>query len=276
VARNQPRGAFTAGRYDGGVNSVAVVTILSAFLASAVEFVEAATIVLAVGVTRQWRSALIGVAAAVVTLALLIAVFGSALALFVPIGTLRLVVGAFLLIYGLQWITKAILRAAGAKAKHDEAAIFAAEVAGLDREPPVAATGMDWISFTVAFKGVLLEGLEVAFIVVTFGASANLLGPAVLGATLAGLIVVAIAVIVHAPLARVPENAMKFVVGVMLTGFGTFWSGEGIGIHWPGDDLAIVLILAGYLALALAGVWLLRQQARRSGDPALAVGAPRP
>ena len=165
-----------------------------------------------------------------------------------PIGVLRLIVGAFLVIYGLQWLTKAVLRAAGAKGKHDETAIFAAEVAGLTDEPPVATSGMDWISFTVAFKGVLLEGLEVAFIVVTFGASANLLGPAVLGATLAGLLVVAIAVVVHRPLARVPENAMKFVVGVMLTGFGTFWSGEGVGIAWPGDDLAILLLLAGYLA----------------------------
>jgi len=257
------------------VNSVAVVTILSAFLASAVEFVEAVTIVLAVGVTRQWRSALIGVAAAVLTLAILIAVFGSALVLFVPIGSLRLVVGGFLLIYGLQWITKAVLRAGGAKAKHDEAAIFAAEVADLDREPPVPATGMDWISFTVALKGVLLEGLEVAFIVVTFGASANLLGPAVLGAALAGLLVVAIAVVVHGPLARVPENAMKFVVGIMLTGFGTFWSGEGIGVAWPGDDFAIVLILAGYLALALAGVWLVRALARRTAGPSLVTGVPR-
>ncbi|HEY7938087.1 MAG TPA: hypothetical protein VID26_13280 [Candidatus Limnocylindrales bacterium] len=259
------------------MSSVAFVTILSAFLASAVEFVEAVTIVLAVGVTRQWRSTLIGVAAAVVTLAILIAVFGSALILFVPIGVLRLVVGAFLVIYGLQWLTKAVLRAAGAKGKHDEAAIFAAEVAeltaGLTHEPPVATSGMDWISFTVAFKGVLLEGLEVAFIVVTFGASANLLGPAVLGAVLAGLLVVAIAVVVHRPLARVPENAMKFVVGVMLTGFGTFWSGEGVGIAWPGDDLAILLLLAGYLLLALLGVWIIRTLARRPSRPNVPAGA---
>ena len=258
------------------MSSITFVTIVSSFLASSVEFVEAVTIVLAVGVTRQWRSALIGVAAAVATLAALIAIFGSALVLFVPIGTLRLIVGAFLLIYGLQWITKAVLRAGGSKAKHDEAAIFAAEVAGLDQEPPVPASGMDWISFTVAFKGVLLEGLEVAFIVVTFGASANLLGPAVLGATLAGLLVVAIAVVVHGPLARVPENAMKFVVGVMLTGFGTFWSGEGVGIDWPGEDLAILALLAGYLGLALAGVWVVRALARRPSRPGVAAGTGSP
>jgi uncharacterized membrane protein len=254
------------------MHSVAVVTILSAFLASAVEFVEAVTIVLAVGVTRQWRSTLIGVGAAVLTLAALVIVFGTAIALFVPIGLLRLIVGGFLVIYGLQWLTKAVLRAGGAKAKHDEAAIFAAEVAELRGEPPVAASGMDWISFTVAFKGVLLEGLEVAFIVVTFGASADLLGPAALGAALAGVLVVAIALVVHRPLERVPENAMKFVVGVMLTGFGTFWSGEGVGIDWPGEDLAILVLLAGYLGLALAGVWIVRALARRPDRPRLASG----
>jgi uncharacterized membrane protein len=266
-------GAGWAARYDGAMHSVAVVTIVSSFLASAVEFVEAVTIVLAVGVTRQWRSTLIGVAAAVLALVVLVTVFGTALAVFVPISLLRLVVGGFLVIYGLQWLTKAVLRAAGAKAKHDEAAIYAAEVAELRAESPVASSGMDWISFTVAFKGVLLEGLEVAFIVVTFGASANLLGPAAVGAALAGVLVVAIAVVVHRPLARVPENAMKFAVGVMLTGFGTFWSGEGVGIAWPGEDLAILVLLAGYLGLALAGVWIVRAFARRAGRPSLAAGA---
>jgi uncharacterized membrane protein len=246
------------------MHSVAIVTIVSSFLASAVEFVEAVTIVLAVGVTRQWRSALIGVLAACLSLVLLVAIFGTALAVLVPIGVLRLVVGGFLVIYGLQWLTKAVLRAGGAKAKHDETALYAGHVAELVNEPPVATTGMDWISFTVAFKGVLLEGLEVAFIVVTFGASADLLGPAVLGATLAGILVVIVAVIVHRPLARVPENAMKFAVGVMLTGFGTFWSGEGVGIAWPGEDLAILALLAGYLLVALAGVWLVRASLERA------------
>jgi uncharacterized membrane protein len=255
------------------MHSLAIVTIVSSFLASAVEFVEAVTIVLAVGVTRQWRSTLIGVLAACLSLALLVAVFGTALAVLVPIGVLRLVVGGFLVIYGLQWLTKAVLRAGGAKAKHDETALYAGHVAELVGEPPVPATGMDWISFTVAFKGVLLEGLEVAFIVVTFGASADLLGPAVLGATLAGILVVIVAVIVHRPLARVPENAMKFVVGVMLTGFGTFWSGEGVGIAWPGEDLAILALLAGYLLVALAGVLLVRAGIERADRIA---AAPRP
>ena len=232
-----------------------LVAALPAFLASIVEFVEALTIVLAVGVTRQWRSTLIGVAAAVVVLVLLTAVFGSAIVLFVPIETLRLVVGGFLVIYGLQWLVKAILRAAGAKAKHDEASIYAAEVVAMREEPPVPSTGMDWISFTVAFKGVLLEGLEVAFIVVTFGASAGQLGPAAMGAAVAGVLVLLVGIAVHRPLTRVPENGLKFVVGLMLTTFGTFWAGEGIGIEWVASDATLVALFAIYSAASMAGVW---------------------
>ncbi len=248
------------------MSSAALVTLVASFLASAVEFVEAVTIVLAVGMTRQWRSTLVGSAAAIAVLVALVAVFGGAIALLVPIDLLRLVVGGFLVIYGLQWLTKAILRAGGAKAKHDEAAIYAREVAALRDEPPVPAAGMDWISFTVAFKGVLLEGLEVAFIVVTFGASAGMLGPAALGAAIAATVVLAVAAIVHRPLASVPENGLKFAVGLMLVSFGTFWAGEGVGVDWPGADAAILALLAGYLVLALAGVWLVRERltARRA------------
>jgi uncharacterized membrane protein len=251
------------------VSSLAIVTIVSSFLASAVEFVEAVTIVLAVGVTRQWRSTLIGTAAAVVVLALLVGIFGSAIAILVPIDTLRLVVGGFLIIYGLQWLTKAILRAGGAKAKHDESAIYTREIAALRAEPPVPAIGMDWISFTVAFKGVLLEGLEVAFIVVTFGASAGMLGPAAIGAAGAAILVLSIAALVHRPLAMVPENGRKFAVGLMLVSFGTFWAGEGVGVAWPGEDLAILALLGGYLALSLLGVAVVRArlEARRRLHP---------
>ncbi|MFI5259642.1 MAG: COG4280 domain-containing protein [Candidatus Limnocylindrales bacterium] len=245
------------------MSSLALLTILSSFLASAVEFVEAVTIVLAVGLTRQWRSTLIGVAAALAALTLLVAVFGTAIVLFVPISVVRLIVGGFLLIYGLQWLTKAVLRAGGARAKHDEAAIYQREIAALRAESPVPAAGMDWISFTVAAKGVLLEGLEVAFIVVTFGATAGMLGPAALGAAAAGALVLGIAVLVHRPLATVPENGLKFAVGVMLIGFGTFWAGEGVGIDWPAGDATIAALLAGYVALAFAGIYLV--QARLSG-----------
>ncbi|HTS15896.1 MAG TPA: hypothetical protein VMH24_09505 [Candidatus Sulfotelmatobacter sp.] len=234
------------------------IAALPAFLASAVEFVEALTIVLAVGVTRQWRSTLIGAGAAVVVLAVIVGVFGSAVVLLVPIGTLRLIVGGFLVIYGLQWLVKAILRAGGAKAKHDEAAIYAAEVAARRDEPPVAAQGMDWISFTVAFKGVLLEGMEVAFIVVTFGASAGQLGPATLGAAAAGLLVVAVGVAVHRPLARVPENGLKFIVGLMLTTFGTFWAGEGVGVDWPWSDATLIALFCLFLGGSLVAVRLVR------------------
>lgn len=240
------------------MSSVALVTVVAAFLASAVEFVEATTIVLAVGVTRQWRSALLGVVAAVATLAGIIVVFGATLARWVPIDVLRLVIGGFLVIYGLQWLTKAVLRAAGARAKHDEEQVYSREVAELLDEPPVPATGVDWIGFTVAFKGVLLEGLEVAFIVVTFGASADMLGPAALGAAAAGALVLVAAAVVHRPLARVPENTLKFAVGIMLLTFGTFWAGEGIGLEWPGEDAALPVLLAVYLALSLVAVWVVR------------------
>ena len=256
--------------------STALVTLASSFLASAVEFVEAVTIVLAVGVTRQWRSTLIGTGAAVLVLGLLVGVFGGAIALFVPIELLRLVVGGFLVIYGLQWLTKAILRAGGAKAKHDESAIFAEEIAVLQAEPPVPTTGVDWISFTVAFKGVLLEGLEVAFIVVTFGASAGMLGPAALGAAAAAVLVLAVAALVHRPLAAVPENGLKFAVGLMLVSFGTFWAGEGVGIAWPGEDAAILMLLAGYLVLSLLGVWATRAELASARGTVRAPTAERP
>ncbi len=247
-----------------------LVAALPAFLASLVEFVEALTIVLAVGVTRQWRSALLGVAAAVATLGLITLVFGSAIVFFVPIETLRLVVGGFLVIYGLQWLVKAILRAAGARAKHDEASIYAAEVAAMRDEPPVPVAGIDWISFTVAFKGVLLEGLEVAFIVVTFGASAGQLGPATIGAAVAGVLVLVVGIAVHRPLTRVPENGLKFVVGLMLTTFGTFWAGEGIGVEWIASDLTLIVLFGVFSLASLASVWAVARRMTASAAGAAA------
>ena len=253
-----------------------LVAALPAFLASLVEAVEALTIILAVGVTRQWRSALYGAFVGLIVLTILIGIFGTAIVLFVPLNVLRIVIGGLLLIYGLQWTTKAILRASGAKAKHDETLIYEREVTRLREEAPVPAEGIDGISFAVAFKGVLLEGLEVAFIVITFGSNSGQLGASALGAVLAVLVVVAIGLVVHRPLSRVPENGLKFAVGLMLISFGTFWAGEGIGIDWPAGDVTIVMLLVLYAASGLAGVWLARRalETRRSRAVPVGLGGP--
>ncbi len=239
---------------------------LPTFLASLVEAVEALTIILAVGVTRQWRSALYGAFTGLLVLVVLIGILGAAIVLFVPINALRIIIGTLLLIYGLQWTTKAILRASGAKAMHDEELIYAKEVRRLREEPPVPATGIDGISFAVSFKGVLLEGLEVAFIVITFGSNHGRIDAAAAGALLAVALVVVVGVIVHRPLTRVPENGLKYAVGVMLVSFGTFWAGEGVGIDWPASDLTVVILLVVYTLAGLAAIWLSRRAllARRS------------
>jgi len=237
-----------------------LIAAIPAFLASLVEAVEALTIVLAVGTTRQWRSTLIGAGAGFGVLVVLVAIFGTAIVAFVPIDALRIVIGSLLLIYGLQWICKAVLRASGAKAKHDEVKIYAEEVGRLRAERPVPAEGIDGVSFTVAFKGVLLEGLEVAFIVITFGTAngGQALLPAAIGAAAAVILVILVGLIVHRPLSRVPENGLKFAVGLMLVTFGTFWAGEGIGIEWPTGDLVLVSLLAVYTAAGLIGIWAAR------------------
>jgi uncharacterized membrane protein len=233
---------------------------LSVFLACAVEAVEALTIVLAVGITRGWRSALYGVGAALVVLAVLSAGLGPALTA-LPLGVLRIVVGGLLLTFGLQWLRKAVLRAAGLKALHDETAAFARERAAAEAAGSGAGPGrIDGYAFTIAFKGALLEGLEVVFIVLTFGANQHDVGLAAIAAAIAVLLVVVIGVAVRAPLARVPENAMKFAVGVMLVSFGMFWGGEGAGAHWPGGDAALLAIIPGTLAIGLACVVALRRR----------------
>jgi uncharacterized membrane protein len=241
---------------------------ISVFLACAVEAVEALTIVLAVGVTRSWRSTLTGVGAALAVLAALTAALGPALTL-LPLRALRLVVGGLLLTFGLQWLRKAILRAAGLKARHDEQATFREE-ADAARAAGAPAASLDPYSFTVAFKGVLLEGLEVIFIALTFGANQHDIGLAALAALAAVVTVSAVGVAVHAPLARVPENTLKFIVGVMLCSFGTFWGAEGAGAHWPGSDGALGVLIPATLLLALGAVAVLRRGAKRR---ALAAGA---
>jgi uncharacterized membrane protein len=240
------------------VNTVAL--LLTTFLASAVEGVEALTIVLAAGVTREWRSTLIGVAAAGAALAALVGALGPALSA-IPLGALRVGVGGLLLAFGLQWLRKAILRAAGYKSLHDEQAIFARESAAARAASVGRRASLDWYAFTLAFKGVLLEGLEVVFIVLSFGASAHRLGVASVGAAAAVVVVVLAGLALHRPLARVPENTTKFVVGLMLTTFGTFWGGEGLGVRWPGSDAAIVGVLVVYALAAAAAVSVLRPRA---------------
>jgi uncharacterized membrane protein len=232
---------------------------ISVFLACAVEAVEALTIVLAVGYTRSWRSAMTGVAVATIVLAALIAAVGPALTA-LPINVLRVVVGALLLIFGLQWLRKAILRASGQMALRDEADAFERDRAAANAAG-VVESGIDAYSFTLAFKGVLLEGLEVVFIVLTFGANQHNVGLASAAAGVAVLFVVLAGVAVHRPLARVPENSMKFAVGVMLTSFGIFWGAEGAGAHWPGSDAALLGIIPSTVAFSLLLVAMLRRGA---------------
>jgi uncharacterized membrane protein len=245
-----------------------VFLFLSAFLASAVEMVEALTIVLAVGVTRGWRSALIGVGAALLALAALVGALGPSISR-VPIDTLRVIVGALLLVFGLQWLRKAILRASGYKPLHDEDEAFRAEQAQAAAAGEVVRAGLDWYSFTVAFKGVLLEGLEVVFIVIAFGSAQGHLGVAVGGAVAALVVVVVAGLLAHGPLSRVPENTIKFAVGLLLTTFGCFWAAEGAGVEWPGDELSLLAVLAFFVLVSLALVRVLRR--RRQLLPA---GAP--
>jgi uncharacterized membrane protein len=244
------------------VNTAAL--FVAVFLACAVEAVEAATVVLAMGTARHWRSTLTGVALALLLLAAVVAVVGPAISA-VPLDALRLVVGAALLIFGLQWLRKAVLRAGGIKALHDEDAVFrqqlaAAESAGPGRKRVVP----DWYSFTVTFKSVVLEGLEVVFIAVTFGANAHAIPLAAVAALIAVLVVATVAVVVRSPLSLVPENTTKFVVGVLLCAFGTFWGAEGAGATWPGSDAALVVLVVLYAAAGLLLARALRARSKAS------------
>lgn len=241
------------------MSSAQLSLVLSVFLASAVEAVEALTIVLAVGMTRRWSSALLGAGTGLAILALLTGALGPALVL-VPIATLRLLVGGLLLVFGLQWLRKAILRASGLLARHDETAAFAREAHSAEAIS-LRAASFDGYSFAVALKGVLLEGIEVIFIVLTFGASQHRVPLAAIAALVAVLGVIVVGVVARAPLARVPENAMKFTVGVLLTSFGTFWGAEGAGAGWPGGDAALPVLVFVIAAGALAMVGELRRRA---------------
>lgn len=252
--------------------SSTVVLVLAVFGASTVEMVEALTIVVAAGVTRGWRSALEGAAAAVGVLAVIVLVAGVPLIRYVPIDALRVVVGALLLVLGLSWLRKSILRASGHKALHDEDVIFAATSAEL-------ATGAggnektgrrDTVGFAVAFKGVFLEGMEVVLIVVSLGASQHRLGIAAAAAGAAVVMVGTVGALVARQLSAVPENTIKVAVGIMLSSFGLFWVGEGAGVHWPGNDLAILFSIALFSLVTVASIAWLRtvQPLGRESSPA--------
>lgn len=226
-------------------------TVLASFMASMVEFVEALTIVLAVGIVRGWRSALLGTGAALALLVGLVVLLGPALTL-VPLPVVQLVVGTLLLMFGLRWLRKAVLRAAGILPLHDEAKAFTEETEALRRLGAAGPAAVDKVAFATSFKIVMLEGIEVVFIVIAIGAGGPLLVPASIGAMLALAVVVILGLFVHRPLATVPENTLKFGVGVLLSAFGAFWVGEGIGLEWPGGDWAVLALVATFLAAGIA------------------------
>jgi len=237
------------------VSSGVFVLVGAVFLACAVEMVEALTIVFAVGHTRGWRSATEGTVVALVALAALVAAFGPTL-VSVPLNVLRLVVGGVLLIFGMQWLRKAILRSSGLKAKHDEDEIYKETVAELSAMS--TSTDRDRIAFVMAFKGVFLEGLEVVITVLTLGTSAHRLGLAVVTAGVAIVVVGIVGIIVAQQLSSVPENAMKMAVGILLVSYGTFWTGEGLKVHWPGGDTMLLGLVGIYVVITFLYVTWLR------------------
>jgi len=240
--------------------STATPAIAAAFLASLVEVVEAFTIVLVVATLRGWKPAVLGTGAALATLGAVVLVLGPLLDR-VPLHALQLVIGVLLLLFGIGWLRKAALRAGGVIPLHDENAIFAQETAELSEAVKRQQTSQDWIAGIAAYKAVLLEGLEVIFIVIAVSAGRGLLWPASLGALAACALVLVVGAIAHRPLARVPENTLKFGVGVMLSAFGVFWTGEGLGVEWPGQDLALFVFAAVFLLAGLMSARVVRQPA---------------
>jgi uncharacterized membrane protein len=227
----------------------------AAFFGSAVEATEALTIVLAIGLTRGWREPLLGTLAALIALAALVVLFGQLIVTRVPDSALKLLVGTLLLLFGLNWLHKAVLRSAGAIAMHDEESAYQHTVS------QIRETRTDWVGFVLALKGVFLEGLEVAFIVIGVGGTGRGLPTAIAAALLAGLVVAALGVVVRRPLARVPENTLKYGVGVILTSLGTFWAAEGMGAHWPLDFVSILALVAVYFLASRLAVALIRRPA---------------
>ncbi len=244
-----------------------VVLLVSVVLASSVEAVEALTIILASGITRGWRSTFEGAAVAFLALGAIVGGLGPALVNFVPINILRLVVGVLLLIFGLQWLRKAILRASGYKALHDEAAIYQREVNELSKAPKFMQGRRDPVAFTISFKGVFLEGMEIVVIVISFGVPAGQLGLCSLAAAAAVVVIAIIGAFTAKPLAKMPENTMKLGVGVILATFGTFWMAEGARVEWPGGDLFLLVLVAAFTASSLGMIaYLKRSKAAQAAE----------
>jgi uncharacterized membrane protein len=238
--------------------------VIAAFLASAVEFVEAFTLVLVARITTNWRSAIVGALAAVATLAVIVGTLGVALVTLIPLDVLRFVIGFLLLLFGLKWLKNAIQRYSGFKLLHDEEAIYQAQVAQARARGEPVESGLAPFGVLLSYKGVLLEGLEVAFIIISFGGSgAGGIGTAALGAVGAGLLVIGVGVLVQAPLQRIPENTLKFVVGIMLTTFGTFWAAESFGLTWPLSDLFLLILAALYLVASAVLITAIKQRKPR-------------
>jgi uncharacterized membrane protein len=238
--------------------NIAAPAIGAAFLASLVEMVEAFTIVLAVGIVQGWKPAIMGTAAALAVLALIVLLLKPVLSL-VPLQALQLGIGTLLLLFGMGWLRKAILRAAGAIPLHDEDAAFAEETAELGEVAKRRGQSLQWIAGLAAFKAVLLEGLEVVFIVLAVGAGRGLIGPAAFGALGAFALVLIVGATVHRPLSRVPENTLKLLVGIMLSSFGVFWTGEGLNIPWPGQDLMLLVFALVFLCFSVLLIGVLRR-----------------
>jgi uncharacterized membrane protein len=237
--------------------TVAAPAISAAFLSSLVEAVEALTIVLAVGTVRGWRPAMLGALAGLLLLAVIVLVLGPLLDQ-VPLHLLQFAIGTLLLLFGMRWLRKAILRAAGVIPLHDETMAYATETAEL-RSQGYQEASFDWIAAVASFKAVVLEGLEVVFIVIAVGAGRGLIIPASIGAIAACVLVAGAGLAIHRPLARIPENTLKFAVGIMLSAFGVFWIGEGLNVPWPGEDIAIIAFAALFLVSALASVTVARR-----------------
>ncbi|MBX3030359.1 MAG: hypothetical protein KF809_09380 [Chloroflexi bacterium] len=250
-----------------GLDTGQIGLLVAVMLASAVEVVETFTILLAMGITRGWRSTLAGAGAALIVLVIITAVGGYALVEWFPEALLQLVIGTLLLVFGLQWLRKAVLRSSGLAALHDEDATFREESEAARRAASQTVLGIDWFAFVVSFKGMLLEGLEIVFIVLTFGLSAGDLPMAAAGALASGAIVLVVGIAIHRPLSRVPENTIKYVVGILLSTFGTYWAVEGLGVvsaehhslAWPGGSLALLYVLVAWVAVSRVLVAVLRR-----------------